>query len=34
MPDSLKNRVYYIPSKNGKEKNLIRKKFRNKIQGE
>ena len=34
MPDSLKNRVYYIPSKNGKEKNLIRKKFRNKIQGD
>lgn len=28
MPDSLKDRVYYVPSKNGKEKNLIRKKFR------
>lgn len=28
MPDSLKDRVYYIPSKNGREKNLIRKKFR------
>ncbi len=28
MPDSLKDRIYYIPSKNGKEKNLIRKKFR------
>lgn len=28
MPDSLKDRVYYYPSKNGKEKNLIRKKFR------
>ena len=28
MPDSLKDRVYYYPSKNGKEKNLIRKKIR------
>lgn len=28
MPDSLKDRVYYVPGKNGKEKNLIRKKFR------
>lgn len=28
MPDSLKDRIYYIPSKNGKEKNIIRKKFR------
>ena len=28
MPDSLKNRVYYTPSKNGREKNLIRKKLR------
>ena len=28
MPDSLKDRVYYKPSKNGKEKNLVRKKFR------
>lgn len=28
MPDSLKDRVYYIPSQNGREKNLIRKKFR------
>ncbi len=28
MPDSLKDRIYYVPSKNGKEKNLIRKKFR------
>ena len=27
MPDSLKDRVYYKPSTNGKEKNLIRKKF-------
>ena len=27
MPDSLKDRVYYVPSENGKEKNLIRKKF-------
>ena len=28
MPDKLKDRVYYTPSQNGKEKNLIRKKFR------
>ncbi len=28
MPDSLKDRIYYIPSKNGKEKNLVRKKFK------
>ena len=27
LPDSLKDRVYYKPSANGKEKNLIRKKF-------
>ena len=27
MPDSLKDRVYYKSSANGKEKNLIRKKF-------
>ena len=27
MPDSLKDRVYYKPSANGKEKNLLRKKF-------
>ncbi len=27
MPDKLKDRVYYYPSQNGKEKNLIRKKF-------
>jgi putative ATPase len=27
MPDSLKDRIYYVPSENGKEKNLIRKKF-------
>ena len=27
LPDSLKDRVYYTPSKNGREKNLIRKKF-------
>ncbi len=30
MPDSLKNRIYYQPSQNGREKNLIRKKFQNK----
>lgn len=29
MPDKLKNRVYYEPSQNGKEKNMIRKKTRN-----
>lgn len=28
MPDSLKDRVYYTPSANGREKNLVRKKFR------
>lgn len=28
MPDSLKDRVYYQPSQNGREKKLIRKKFR------
>lgn len=28
MPDSLKDRVYYVPSANGREKNLIRKKFK------
>lgn len=28
MPDSLKDRIYYVPGKNGKEKNLIRKKFK------
>ena len=28
LPDSLKDRVYYQPSQNGREKNLIRKKFR------
>ena len=27
MPDKLKDRVYYVPSQNGKEKNLVRKKF-------
>lgn len=30
MPEKLKDRVYYIPSQNGKEKNLVRKKDRNK----
>ncbi len=28
LPDSIKDHVYYKPKKNGKEKNLIRKKFR------
>ncbi|MBR1890127.1 MAG: replication-associated recombination protein A [Clostridia bacterium] len=27
MPDKLKNRIYYVPSQNGREKNLLRKKF-------
>ncbi len=27
MPDSLKDRIYYVPSENGREKNLVRKKF-------
>lgn len=31
MPDKLKDRVYYEPSQNGKEKNLVRKKFRKNI---
>ncbi len=26
LPNSLKNRVYYVPSENGKEKGMIRKK--------
>ena len=30
LPDKLKDRIYYEPSQNGKEKNMIRKKFRNK----
>lgn len=28
LPDSLKDRVYYTPSQNGREKNLVRKKFK------
>ena len=28
LPDKLKDRIYYVPGENGKEKNLIRKKFR------
>ena len=27
MPDSLKDRIYYVPGENGREKNLVRKKF-------
>lgn len=27
MPDSLKDKIYYVPSENGREKKLIRKKF-------
>lgn len=30
LPDSLKDKIYYTPGKNGKEKNLIRKKQLNK----
>ncbi len=30
MPDGLQDRVYYVPSENGKEKNMQRKKLRNK----
>lgn len=30
LPDKLKDRVYYVPSNNGREKGLIRKKTRNK----
>ena len=30
LPDELKDRVYYVPSKNGREKNIIRKKDNNK----
>jgi len=26
MPNKLKDRVYYVPSNNGKEKNMVRKK--------
>ena len=29
MPDNLKDRIYYVPSENGREKNLVRKKFAN-----
>ena len=28
LPDKLKDKIYYVPGENGKEKNLIRKKFR------
>ncbi len=28
LPNALKNKIYYVPSNNGKEKNLIRKKFK------
>ena len=27
MPDKLKDRIYYEPSNNGREKNMVRKKF-------
>ena len=27
LPDKLKDRIYYTPSNNGKEKNIIRKKL-------
>lgn len=28
LPDALKDRVYYTPSQNGREKNIVRKKFK------
>ncbi|MDD4816104.1 MAG: replication-associated recombination protein A [Clostridia bacterium] len=28
LPNTLKDRIYYTPSQNGKEKNLVRKKFK------
>lgn len=28
LPDSLKDRIYYHPSKNGKERDIVRKKFK------
>ncbi|MBO5884235.1 MAG: replication-associated recombination protein A [Clostridia bacterium] len=28
LPDKLKDKIYYVPSENGREKNLIRKKFK------
>lgn len=28
LPDEIKNKVYYKPSQNGREKNLVRKKFK------
>ena len=31
LPDKLKDKIYYVPSKNGKEKNLTRKKFKEDI---
>ena len=31
LPNALKDRVYYKPSGNGKEKNLVRKKFKGDI---
>ena len=27
MPDNLKDKIYYVPSENGRERNLVRKKF-------
>ena len=30
LPNALKNRIYYVPSGNGREKNLIRKNLKNK----
>ncbi len=27
MPDALKDKIYYVPSENGREKNMVRKKF-------
>ena len=28
LPDKLKDKIYYVPGENGKEKNMIRKKFK------
>ncbi|MBE7082592.1 MAG: replication-associated recombination protein A [Clostridiales bacterium] len=28
MPNALKDKIYYVPGQNGKEKNLVRKKFK------
>ena len=30
LPDELKDKIYYFPKENGREKGMVRKKFRNK----